>query len=125
MSLDQLQAVVTIAEEGTLVRAARRLRISQPPLTRKVRALEDELGVALFDRGARGMRPTLAGQVFLPSARRILAAVAEAAASVRPSRECACGEAPSAAMSVSCSAVRAHVNTTVPTGADDGASGSL
>lgn len=86
MSLDQLQAVVTIAEEGTLVRAARRLRISQPPLTRKVRALEDELGVALFDRGARGMRPTVAGAGFLTSARGILAAVEAAAANVRADR---------------------------------------
>lgn len=83
MSFDQLQAVVTIAEEGTIVRAARRLRISQPPLTRKVRALEDELGVALFDRGARGMRPTPAGQTFLTSARGILAAVEAAAVGVR------------------------------------------
>ncbi|MDP2309127.1 MAG: LysR family transcriptional regulator [Pseudomonadota bacterium] len=83
MSLDQLQAVVTIAEEGTIVRAARLLHISQPPLTRKLRALEDELGVELFDRGARGMRPTLAGQAFVASARGILAAVDEAAATVR------------------------------------------
>ncbi|MDP2312927.1 MAG: LysR family transcriptional regulator [Pseudomonadota bacterium] len=83
MSLDQLQAVVTIAEEGTLVRAARRLRISQPPLTRKVRALEAELGVTLFDRGARGMRPTAAGEALLTSARGILAAVAEVTLRVR------------------------------------------
>lgn len=75
MSLDQLRAVVTIAEEGTLVRAARRLHISQPPLTRKVRALEDELGVVLFDRGARGMRPTAAGERLVGRARGILAEV--------------------------------------------------
>jgi DNA-binding transcriptional LysR family regulator len=83
MSLDQLQAVVTIAEEGTLLRAARRLHISQPPLTRKVRALEEEFGVALFDRGARGMRPTPAGHTLVASAREILAAVDAAAVSVR------------------------------------------
>ncbi|MFN7144997.1 MAG: LysR family transcriptional regulator, partial [Myxococcota bacterium] len=83
MSLDQLQAVVTIAEEGTLVRAARRLHISQPPLTRKVRALEDELGVALFDRGPGGMRPTAAGERLLQRARGILAEVERAAVEAR------------------------------------------
>ena len=83
MSLDQLRAVVTIAEEGTVVRAARRLHISQPPLTRKVRALEEELGVDLFERGARGMRPTRAGEVFLGSARSILAEVEGVGALVR------------------------------------------
>lgn len=83
MSLDQLQAVVTIAEEGTLVRAARRLHISQPPLTRKVRALEDELGVALFDRVPGGMRPTPAGERLLDRARGILAEVERAAVEAR------------------------------------------
>lgn len=78
MSLDQLEAVVVIAEEGTLLRAARRLHISQPPLTRKVRALEDELGVSLFERSVRGMRPTPAGEALLSRARGILGAVEEA-----------------------------------------------
>jgi DNA-binding transcriptional LysR family regulator len=75
MSLEQLRAVVAIAEEGGLVRAARRLHISQPPLTRKLRALEDELGVALFERAARGMAPTPAGTQLLEDARVILKAV--------------------------------------------------
>lgn len=75
MSLDQLQTVVAIAEEGALVRAARRLHISQPPLTRKLRALEDELGVRLFVREARGMRPTPVGRAVIDKARQILAAI--------------------------------------------------
>lgn len=83
VSLDQLHAVVTIADAGTLVRAARRLHISQPPLTRKVRALEDELGVVLFERGARGMRPTPAGLALLERARGILAEVERAAEEAR------------------------------------------
>jgi DNA-binding transcriptional LysR family regulator len=83
VSLDQLRAVVTIAEAGTIVRAARRLHISQPPLTRKVRALEDELGVAIFERGTRGMRLTPAGEVLLERARAILADVERAAADAR------------------------------------------
>lgn len=80
MSLDQLAAVVTIAEEGTVVRAARRLHISQPPLTRKLAALEDELGVRLFARNARGMTLTPAGEAFVSEAVGILAAVRRAAA---------------------------------------------
>ena len=75
--------MVTIVEEGTLVRAARRLHISQPPLTRTVRALEEELGVALFDRDARGMRPTAAGEALVRSARSILAEVDEVGVRVR------------------------------------------
>lgn len=82
MSLDQLRAVVTIAEVGTVVRAARRLHISQPPLTRKVRALEDELGVELFERGVHGMRPTPAGEALVGRARGILAEVDRLAAEV-------------------------------------------
>lgn len=79
MSLDQLAAVVTIAEEGTVVRAARRLHISQPPLTRKLAALEDELGVRLFDRTPRGMTLTPEGAAFVGEATAILAAVRRAA----------------------------------------------
>lgn len=79
MSLDQLSAVVTIAEEGTVMRAARRLHISQPPLTRKLAALEDELGVRLFERSARGMTLTPVGETFVAEAAAILAAVGRAA----------------------------------------------
>ena len=79
MSLDQLAAVVTIAEEGTVGRAARRLHISQPPLTRKLAALEDELGVRLFDRRPQGMTLTPVGEVFVGEATAILAAVGKAA----------------------------------------------
>lgn len=86
MSLDQIEMVVAIAEEGALVRAARRLAISQPPLTRKLAALEDELGVALFERLPRGMRPTPAGEAFLPVAHRILADVGRARAAARGAR---------------------------------------
>lgn len=78
MSLEQLESVVAIADEGALVRAARRLHISQPPLTRRVRALEEELGVQLFDRGPRGMTLTPAGQRFVARARAILHSVEDA-----------------------------------------------
>ncbi len=86
MSLEQLETVVAIAEEGALMRAAQRLHISQPPLTRRLRALEDELGAALFVRGARGMTPTPAGERFIERARAILASVDDARHAVQTLR---------------------------------------
>lgn len=84
MSVEQLETVVAIAEEGALVRAARRLHISQPPLTRRLAALEDELGVALFERLPRGMRPTAAGAEVVERARQILAAIEGVKRAVSP-----------------------------------------
>ncbi|HEY4220090.1 MAG TPA: LysR family transcriptional regulator, partial [Myxococcota bacterium] len=55
MSLDQLQAFIAVVEEGSVRKAAARLHISQPPLTRKLSALEDELGAPLFTRRSTGM----------------------------------------------------------------------
>lgn len=84
MSVEQLQTVVAIAEEGAVVRAARRLHLTQPPVTRRLAALEDELGVQLFERRARGMALTEAGVRFLAHARGVLAALEAARASVAP-----------------------------------------
>ncbi len=83
MSLAQIEYFVAVAEEGTVHGAARRLHISQPPLTRHVRALEDELGAPLFERTPRGMRLLPAGEVFLAHARRVLTTIDDAAAAVR------------------------------------------
>lgn len=83
MSLEQLRTVVAIAEEGAVVRAARRLHLTQPPVTRRLRALEEELGVSLFERSARGMRPTASGVRFVEQARRILHAVETARLTAR------------------------------------------
>jgi DNA-binding transcriptional LysR family regulator len=74
---------VTVAEEENLGRAARRLRVSQPPLTRQIRALEDELGVPLFLRTSRGMRLLPAGQAFLQRARVVLAELERAVDAAR------------------------------------------
>ena len=65
---------VTIAEERQFGFAARRLGISQPPLSRGLQRLESELGVRLLDRGARGVELTEAGAALLPHARRLLQA---------------------------------------------------
>jgi DNA-binding transcriptional LysR family regulator len=77
MSLVQLESFVAVAEEEHVGRAAIRLRMSQPPLTRRIRSLEDELGVELFERTARGMRLRPEGERFLHHARDILERVEE------------------------------------------------
>jgi DNA-binding transcriptional LysR family regulator len=71
IELRVLRYVIAVAEEGGFQRAAARLHIAQPPLSRQIGALESKLGVRLFER--RPTRPTVAGQVFVESARRILA----------------------------------------------------
>lgn len=79
MELRHLRYFVCVAEEGNVSRAAQRLHISQPPLTRQIHQLEAELDTTLFERTARGVTLTHAGQVFLDDARRILAEVDVAA----------------------------------------------
>jgi DNA-binding transcriptional LysR family regulator len=75
MSLTQLESFVAVAEEQHVGRAARRLHVTQPPLTRRIRSLEHELGVELFARTTRGMQLLPVGEALLSHAREILAGV--------------------------------------------------
>ena len=70
MELGQLAAFVEAAEQGSFRRAAKALFLTQPSVSARIQALEDELGVPLFHRWARGVRLTDMGKEFLPFAQR-------------------------------------------------------
>lgn len=83
MELRHLRYFVAVADAGHVGRAAVALRIAQQPLSRQIRDLERELGVALFVRHPRGMALTAAGAEFLAHARETLAAAARAVEHLR------------------------------------------
>jgi len=72
MELRHLRYFVAVAEEENVSKAALKLHVSQPGISRQIRDLEDEIGFALFERSAKSVRLTAAGKVFLAGARDIL-----------------------------------------------------
>jgi len=79
----QLWMFLAVAEEEHFGRAAQKLGMSQPPLTKQIQVLEQSLGLALFERSRRGTRLSPAGQAILPSIRRFADQVSKLEAEVR------------------------------------------
>jgi LysR family hca operon transcriptional activator len=83
MEFRHLRYFVAVTEEGTFTRAARRLYIAQPALSKQIHDLEERVGAPLLVRGSRGVTLTPAGSELLGHARVLLAREAHARESVR------------------------------------------
>ena len=77
MDFRHLRAFIAVAEESSVTKAAERLHISQPPLSRHIKQLEGELGITLFLRHRQGVTLTDAGHVLLEKARVLATAAAD------------------------------------------------
>ncbi len=82
-AIHELECFVAVAEELNFSRAARRLHLSQPPLSRQIRSLEEKLGLRLLERNTRAVSLTPAGALYLEDARAILTRLDSATESAR------------------------------------------
>ena len=92
MELRHLRYFVAVAEEENVSKAALKLHVSQPGISRQIRDLEDEIGFQLFERSAKSVRLTAAGTVFLDEARAVLKRAEEAVARARAADGAGSGE---------------------------------
>lgn len=83
LSLRQVRYFIAVAENGSVTGAAQQLSVSQSTVTEAVKGLEDELGVQLIERQARGVALSYKGQQFLRHAHRIMAEVSDAQSALR------------------------------------------
>src|SRR5207248_10936049 len=92
MELRHLRYFIAVAEEGNVSRAALKLHVSQPGLSRQVRDLEEELGFLLLERSAKSVRLTEAGRAFLTEARAVLQRAEDAVKAARTIAKGGAGE---------------------------------
>ncbi|WP_145133172.1 LysR family transcriptional regulator [Paenibacillus sp. Y412MC10] len=91
MDIRQLKYFVAIAEEGKITTAAKKLNIAQPPLSKQLKQMEDELGVVLFDRNNKSLHLTLEGERLLLRAKELLNKLDETMVEVQELRKGASG----------------------------------
>jgi DNA-binding transcriptional LysR family regulator len=117
MEIQQLREFAAIAETGSFSKAARRLRIAQPPLSRHIRQLEDELGIKLFVRTAIGVQLTREGAMLLQQARTVLedaSALVDLATRARAGRASTLRVAMAPGLCEVVNRIRIHLVKTVP-----------
>jgi DNA-binding transcriptional LysR family regulator len=112
MELRHLRYFVAVAEEENVSRAALKLHVSQPGLSRQIHDLEDEIGFQLFERSAKSLKLTAAGKTFLTEARAVLQRAEDAVKKARAAiggtqREIHVGYAPSLTVQILPLALRA------------------
>ncbi len=83
MDMRQVRHLIAVAEQGSMLRAAGAIHISQPALSKSIQNLEAELGVPLLERGPRGVTPTIYGEILLKHARLLRNQAEQALAEIR------------------------------------------
>lgn len=105
MKLSHLRDVLAVAECGSLRAAGRHLNIAQPAVTRSIHEIERELGVSLFERNAKGVKPTQMGEAFLRRARAIESEIRRATEEIEQLKGKSSGRVSVAMSSASCVAL--------------------